>query len=165
MAESASLKSGPPNSDVLACKTVTCDRLLREQADGCSPARHGLSADSSSGNQQRIRLWSTGWIFRIHHSKPKQVFSASAAAPLSRSPSTTDPSCPQYLPAAHPSRLSCLPTTSQHLRTSLLPDMPRDKSHKIASRANGAKAQAHHEATVAHATLTDELLRSQELYS
>ncbi|GFH17509.1 hypothetical protein HaLaN_14164 [Haematococcus lacustris] len=52
------LQSGPPNSDVLACKTVTCDRLLREQADGFSPARHGLNADSrwlgSAGHPQDI---------------------------------------------------------------------------------------------------------------
>ncbi|KAJ9510376.1 hypothetical protein QJQ45_015855, partial [Haematococcus lacustris] len=91
------------------------------------------------------------------------------------------------VPASSPPKQAQLPT--HHLPAPphcLLPDMPRDKSHKIASRANGAKAKARHEAaksmkqlTAAHAALNAahaalnaahaariaELLRSQELYS
>ncbi|KAJ9530812.1 hypothetical protein QJQ45_028699 [Haematococcus lacustris] len=37
-------------------------------ADGFSPARHGLNADSSSGsNLQLLRLWSTGWLGSAGH--------------------------------------------------------------------------------------------------
>ncbi|KAJ9517375.1 hypothetical protein QJQ45_016743, partial [Haematococcus lacustris] len=148
--------SGPPNSDVLACKTVTCDRLLREQADVFSPARHGLNADSSSGsNLQLLRLWSTGWLGSAGHpqdiaqcrrvvgalrigaaASPRGVFEYTTAhvnsvsqlqlrLSWSRSPSTTNPSCPQYLLAAHPSRPSCLPPPPS---TSSLPPSPSTSS-------------------------------------
>ncbi|GFH24440.1 hypothetical protein HaLaN_22237, partial [Haematococcus lacustris] len=67
-------------------------------------------------------------------------------------------------------------STCQHLLTALLPDMPHVPKHTRASRANGAKSQAGHEAaksmeqltathvalTVAHAALTAELLSSQQ---
>ncbi|KAJ9521520.1 hypothetical protein QJQ45_008819 [Haematococcus lacustris] len=84
------------------------------------------------------------------------------------------------VPASTPREQAQLPTTtSQHLHTSLLLDMPRVPKHTRANRANGAKTQARHEAaksmeqltaahatlTAAHAALNADLLSSRELYS
>ncbi|KAJ9531789.1 hypothetical protein QJQ45_021938 [Haematococcus lacustris] len=84
------------------------------------------------------------------------------------------------VPASTPREQAQLPTTtSQHLLTSLLLDMPRVPKHTRANRANGAKTQARHEAaksmeqltaahatlTAAHAALNADLLSSQEQYS
>ncbi|GFH23512.1 hypothetical protein HaLaN_21134, partial [Haematococcus lacustris] len=60
--------------DVLACKTVTSDRPLQEQAYGFSPARHGLTADSSYGSNH----FSCGSA----EQEPKQVPDMPRASPL-----------------------------------------------------------------------------------
>ncbi|KAJ9511362.1 hypothetical protein QJQ45_029767 [Haematococcus lacustris] len=103
----------------------------------------------AEGLKEKEKL-AISWSFRVHHSTRKQLFPTAAAAPL-----------------------------EQHLLIALLPNMPPVPKHTRASRANGAKTQAGHEAaksmeqltaahaalTAAHAAVTADLLSSQQLYS
>ncbi|KAJ9511346.1 hypothetical protein QJQ45_029723 [Haematococcus lacustris] len=109
-----------------------------------------------------------------HRRKLCEMYAAPRSG--SRSGSSSDPGPPW---AGDPSPNSPTAFKRDHLLIALLPDMPPVPKHTRASRANGAKTQAGHEAansmeqltaahaalTAAHAAVTADLLSSQQLYS